>query len=161
MKDKKVIFRIAVWIFLLDQIIKVFIQRNMHLNDQITIIPNFFSLYYVKNTGAAFSILEDNTIILIIISVIFICILNHFIKQEKELTKISIISFGMILGGIYGNLIDRIIYHAVIDFLSFQFFSYSFPIFNVADIAITVGVGLLIINTLFDKEKIKEGVKHD
>lgn len=156
MKNKQKIFKIAILVFVLDQLIKIIVKTNMNIHEQITIIPNFFSLYYVKNTGAAFSILQNNTTLLIIISVIFICLLNYFIKQEKEITKLLIISYGIILGGIYGNLIDRIISHSVTDYLSFNFFSYYFPVFNLADIAIVLGMMLLLICTIIEKKEIKE-----
>ena len=107
----------------------------------------FFSFCYVKNSGAAFSILEDATLLLIIISVLFILLIDNTIKKEyRNLSNLSIISLGMIIGGIFGNLIDRIIYRSVIDFISFSFGNYHFPIFNIADIGITVGVFLLLVD---------------
>ena len=156
MKNKQRILIIAVSTFILDQIIKIIIRNTMNIHDQIKIIPNFFSIYYVKNTGAAFSILSNNTTFLIIISVIFICILNYFIKQEKYISKLTSLSYGLILGGIYGNLIDRIIYHSVTDYLSFKFFSYYFPIFNLADISIVIGMIILLGCTIFEKKDNKE-----
>ena len=155
MNKKEDIYKLTSIILMLDQFIKIIIEKNMHLSQEITIIPNFFSIYYVRNTGAAFSILEDNTLFLIIISVIFIIVLDRFIKNEKNFTKLSIISLGMIMGGIFGNLIDRIINHAVIDYLSFSMLKYSFPIFNLADIGITLGVALYILSMILERKKTK------
>lgn len=155
MKNDKKVDIIAINIFLLDQIIKTLIQRNMNLSQQIKLIPNFLSLIYVKNTGAAFSILKDNTLLLIVISVLFLCILNYLIKKETNLSKLSIYSFGMIMGGVYGNLIDRIIHHAVIDYIAIHIFSYSFPIFNLADMGITIGVVILLITSLLERKQEK------
>ena len=152
MKSRENIFKITAIILMLDQFIKILVNRYMDLGSQIKIIPNFFSLFYLKNTGAAFSILEDNTVILVIISVIIIVILDRYIKTEKNFTRLSEISLGLIMGGIFGNLIDRIIHHGVIDYLSFKFFSYNFPVFNLADMAITIGVGLLLISMIIDKK---------
>lgn len=152
MKSRENIFKITAIILMLDQFIKILVNRYMDLGSQIKIIPNFFSLFYLKNTGAAFSILEDNTVILVIISVIIIVILDRYIKTEKNFTRLSEISLGLIMGGIFGNLIDRIIHHGVIDYLSFKIFSYSFPVFNLADMAITIGVGLLLISMISDKK---------
>lgn len=149
MKNKEDIYKITFIVLLLDQFIKFIINKYMEINTFIKVIPNFFKIYYVRNTGAAFSILENNTILIIIISVVFLVILDYYIKHEKEFTKLSIISLGMIMGGIFGNLMDRIIYHSVIDYLSFA----SFPIFNLADIGICIGVGLLIINEFIKKGK--------
>lgn len=152
MNNKKNIYYISIILLILDQIIKIIIQKNMSLYQEIILIPNFFSLNYVKNTGAAFSILQNNSSILLIISFLSVIILNYYIIKEKNITKLSKISFGLLLGGIYGNLLDRIIYRSVIDYLSFSILNYSFPIFNLADIGITIGVGLIIIETILKKE---------
>ena len=132
----------------------------MNLNQIITIIPNFFSLFYVQNTGAAFSILSDNTPIIVCISMAFIVFLDRQIEKEKNMTNLLKFSYGIILGGVFGNLVDRALNHAVIDYLSFQFFHYSFPIFNLADIAITVGVALVIIDMFLERKK-KKGENHE
>ena len=152
MNRKKLIYYISFFLFILDQIIKFLIQKNMSLYQAKTIIPSFFSLYYVKNTGAAFSILQDSSSIILLISILSIITINYYIVKEKKMTKLSKISFGLLLGGIYGNLLDRIIHKSVIDYLSFSVFNYSFPIFNLADIGITVGVGLIILETILKKE---------
>ena len=149
MNKKEDIFKVTILVFVLDQLIKYYINRFMEQNTGITVIPNFFSILYVRNSGAAFSILENNTILLIVISVVFLIILDRYIKKEKSFTKLSIISLGMIMGGILGNLMDRIIYHSVIDYLSFG----NFPIFNLADVCICIGVTLLIISELIKIRK--------
>lgn len=147
MKNKQKINWIVFVMILMDQLIKILVQRNMKLYEEIKIIPHFFSIHYVENTGAAFSILKDATIILIVISVVLIILINKQIKKEEEkLNTLSIISLGIILGGIFGNLIDRIIHHSVIDYLSFSFGNYSFPVFNLADMGITIGLGLLLFD---------------
>ena len=152
MNNNKPIHYISFFLLILDQIIKLLIQKNMSLYQEITIIPSFFTLYYVKNTGAAFSILQDSSSIILLISILSIITINYYIVKEKKMTKLSKISFGLLLGGIYGNLLDRIIHKSVIDYLSFSIFNYSFPIFNLADIGITVGVGLIILETILEKE---------
>ena len=159
MKNREYIYKITSIVLIIDQIVKLIINNNMKLYQQIKIIPKFFTIYYVKNTGAAFSILEDSTILLTIISVIFIVLLDRMIKKEKHFSNFSAISLGMIMGGIFGNLIDRIIHHAVIDYLSFQIFKYEFPIFNLADIGITVGVAMLIISMFLEKRDNKRSKK--
>ena len=147
MKNKQKINWIVFVVLMMDQLIKILVQKNMTLHEEIKIIPHFFSIYYVQNTGAAFSILKDATILLIMISVVFIVFINKQIKKEEEkLDTISIISLGLILGGIFGNLLDRIIHHSVIDYLSFSFGNYSFPVFNLADMGITIGLGLLLFD---------------
>ena len=153
MNKKEDIFKITVLVLCLDQLIKYYINRFMEINTELKVIPNFFSIFYVRNKGAAFSILENYSFLIVIISVVFLVVLDLYIKKEKKFDKLSIISLGMIMGGIFGNLLDRIIYHSVIDYLSFTIFNYSFPIFNLADICITVGVFLLIINELIKIRK--------
>ena len=152
MNKKEDIYKITIVVLLLDQFIKYMINKFMEINTSIKVIPNFFSIFYVRNKGAAFSILEDSTILIIIISVIFIVILDSYIKKEKNFTPLSVLSLGMIMGGIFGNLMDRVIYHSVIDYLSFG----NFPVFNLADIGITVGVGLLITSEILKIRKDKE-----
>lgn len=154
MNNKGKMYFITCIVLLLDQIVKIIVNNCMTLYDEIKIIPNFFSIYYVKNTGAAFSILENNTTFLIFLTVIFILIIHKYIKNETNITKLSSISFGLILGGMFGNLIDRIIHAGVIDYLSFEFFSYGFPIFNIADIGITLGVSIMLIEMLLEKKRV-------
>lgn len=152
MKNKKIIYTIGMFFMLLDQLIKLIVIKNMTIFQEIKIIPKFFSIYYIENTGAAFSILGNKTILLIIISILCLILLKRYINSLKEVTILKIISLGIMLGGILGNLFDRILYNAVIDYLSFDIFGYSFPVFNLADAGITIGALLLIV-CLFEEEK--------
>ena len=115
----------------------------MELQDTIKVIPGFFNITYVRNTGAAFSILKDSTIFLCILSVICILILIKIIKDFPN-NRYTTLAFGLLFGGIFGNLIDRLFLGSVRDFLSFS----SFPVFNLADSCIVVGVILLIIDLI-------------
>jgi len=151
MKNKEDIYKILSIVLMLDQVIKLLIRSKLELYQTITIIPKFFSITYVENTGAAFSILKDSTTLLTIFSAVILAFLSEYIKKEKNFSKLSILSYGLLTGGIVGNMIDRVLHHAVTDYLSFTFFSYSFPIFNLADIAITVGVFLLMIDMFKEK----------
>lgn len=156
MKNKKRIYQIMSIVFILDQIIKLLIVQHIKIYQKITIIPKFFSIFYVRNTGAAFSILEDSTFFLIIISVLFLIFLHEYLKKEIHYTPLSILSLGFLLGGIFGNLLDRIVYHAVVDYLSFTFGSYEFPVFNLADAAITLGIGIFLCDMLLEERKQKK-----
>lgn len=155
MKNRQEIYKITCIVLMLDQIMKIIVNHTMKLHQEIKIIPNFFSLYHVRNTGAAFSILENNTTFLIILTVILIIVIDRLIRKENNFSKLSILSLGLVMGGMFGNLIDRIIHKGVIDYLSFTIFKYDFPVFNLADIGITVGVFLLLISTLKEKEDNK------
>ncbi|MBR2246691.1 MAG: signal peptidase II [Bacilli bacterium] len=147
MKNKEKVYSVAAILLIIDQFVKLLIKTKMKVLTEIKIIPNFFSIYYVKNKGAAFSILNGKTYIFIIVAILLLFLIDRYLKEEK-FTKLSIISLGMIIGGIVGNLIDRLLYHSVIDYLSFNIFGYNFPVFNIADIGITVGCLLYIIELI-------------
>ncbi len=155
MNSRENIYKITSIILMLDQFIKIIINRYISLGSSVPVIPNFFSIMNLKNTGAAFSILEDSTVLLVIISVIVIVLLDRSIKKISKFEILEEISLGLIMGGIFGNLIDRIIHHGVIDYLSFKIFGYSFPVFNLADMAIVIGVGLYLIEIIKDKQRIR------
>lgn len=138
---------------LIDQISKFFVDSFMSLNSDITIIDGFFSLRYIRNTGAAWGIMSNNTMLLALISVIFLLFFIKFINDNRILTNLDNISFGLIIGGIVGNLIDRLIRTYVIDFFSFNMFGYHFPVFNVADTLIVVAVILLIIESFIGDDR--------
>ncbi len=132
-------------IIFLDQLIKILIDNFLHAD--IIVIKDFLNIIKVYNTGAAFSIFTDQRIFLIVISLIMLFIIIKFIKDYKENFR-NVLAFSLVIGGLVGNLIDRIIYGHVIDYIAFSFGNYNFPVFNLADIAIVVGVGLLFIATL-------------
>ena len=150
---KKKIFIIAIISFLIDQISKIVITNTFSLNETRTIIKSFFSLSYIQNTGAAWGLFEGKTILLAIISLIFLYFFVKYIIELKSINKFNMVSLGLILGGIVGNLFDRIVNNYVIDFLSFRFFSYNFPVFNLADTFIVVGIILIIIETFIEGDK--------
>ena len=141
---KKRPYIIAFIFFLIDLISKQIIMHVMNLNESIKVISHFFSLTYVRNNGAAWSILKDERILLMIVTVIVLFLINKYMNRE-ELSKIEELTYGIIIGGIVGNLFDRIIYGSVIDFLDFNIFGYNYPVFNLADTFIVVGIMLLII----------------
>lgn len=126
----------------IDQLIKLFVISSFNVGKGINIINDFFSITYVKNTGAAFSILSGNRIFLIIITILALIGIYYFlIKEEKK----NLILYGILYGGIIGNFIDRLFRGYVIDFLDFKIFGYDFPIFNFADICIVVSIFLIVI----------------
>lgn len=142
---KKNIYLIAGIGIILDQITKIF--ASLYL-DNIKIINNFFSLTYVKNYGGAWGILNNNLFLLITISIFALLTINKYISSDVDITKLSIVSYGMLIGGIFGNLIDRIFRGYVVDFLNFNIFNYDFPVFNIADMLIVVGIILMIIEVI-------------
>lgn len=133
-------------IFLIDQISKVLIIKSFRVRASLPIIKDFFYLTYTHNTGAAFSILTGRRLFLIITTFIVIMFIIYYLMKNKITSKLELVSFSLIIGGSLGNLFDRIIRGYVVDFLDFRIFSYNFPIFNLADTFIVIGVLLLIIN---------------
>lgn len=146
----KKIYLITFLVTLIDQIIKLFVTFNMNLYQSIEIIKDFFSITYVKNTGAAFSILSGNRILLIIFAVIALNLIYIFLLKDKKLNKLENIIYGVLIGGIIGNLIDRVLFGSVIDYLDFNLFGYNYPVFNFADICMVVSAIILIIITIKD-----------
>ena len=117
----------------------------MNVYDSVSIIPNFFFFFFVRNIGAAFSIMENSRILFIIIGFISLILIYKYLIMNKVINKYLMISYSMLIGGIIGNMIDRIIYGYVIDYLSFNIFGYSAPIFNLADTFIVVSIIMLLL----------------
>jgi len=150
---KKFIILITIVLTAIDQIIKYFITTNLEVYKSIKVIPNFFYLTYVKNDGAAFSMFSGSRLFLIAVAVIVLIILIRSIVVDKNIKKIDIISYSLILSGIIGNLIDRIYIGKVIDYLDFYIFGYNTAIFNFSDICIVVGGIIIIYNLVFKGEE--------
>ena len=140
-----------VLILLFDQLSKFMINLNMKVSESITIIPKFFSITYARNFGAAWSMLEGKTLFFVMIGVIALGFMAYFFKHSKSneyLTKFGLI---LMMSGTLGNLIDRICFGYVRDFLHFVIFNYDFPIFNIADMALCIGVGFLIVDVVLEE----------
>ena len=119
----------------------------------IHVIDGFFSLIYVHNTGAAWSLFEGQSYLLALLAVAALGCMFYF-REILELERASMqLLFGLICGGVVGNLIDRLLYGHVVDFLDFQLPGYHWPTFNIADCGITVGVALYIIYSFLGKEQ--------
>jgi signal peptidase II len=135
----------VVIILVLDQLTKMIVDRTMSLHQSIPIIDGFFSLTYVRNTGAAFGIFAGSheafrLPFLILVSVIALGFVVVMLKRLRDEETGLITALSFIIGGAIGNLVDRVLYGEVIDFLDFYWSNYHWPAFNVADSCITVGV---------------------
>lgn len=138
------------FLILVDQIIKYLVSHNLNLGENVFINP-IFQITYVKNYGAAWNILENQRIFLIIFTSSILFFLLKFLKKVLLFdNKWLISSMILIISGAIGNLIDRIIFGYVIDMIQLNFI--NFPIFNLADIFLCIGVFMVIINILFGKE---------
>lgn len=135
-----------------DILTKYLITSNMSVGETIPIIDGVFHLTYVKNTGAAFSILTGQRLFLILLPLIIVVALVFYIIVKKPKSKLLVLSFSMIIAGGISNLIDRISLGYVIDFLDFRII--NFPVFNFADICVTLGAGLFIGLLLLSKEEV-------
>lgn len=145
MSKKK--FIISIIVFVIDQVSKSIISTYLKINDSVEIIKDFFYIRYINNTGASWGILENNRVLLIILSIIAIIILLRYMNFFKK-TNLNKFGFGFLFGGILGNLSDRVLFGYVKDFFDFIIFNYDFPVFNIADIFIVLGVIILIISIL-------------
>ena len=144
---KKKPYIIAFFFFIVDLLSKQLISHVMTVKDSFKVINKFFYITYVQNKGAAWNILEDQRILLLIISVIVLFLINKTMNKEK-LNNLECFSYGMIIGGIVGNIFDRVFYGFVIDFLDFRIFGYNYPVFNLADSFIVIGIIFMAIITI-------------
>ena len=140
--------------FLIDRITKIIVCSILKTGESIPIIKNFFSITLAKNTGVAFSLLEGKIDIVIIVTLIVLFLIIDMLRKNniKENEKKY---YALMIGGALGNLLDRIIYGYVIDFLDFKIINYNYPIFNIADSCIVVGIILLLMNSIRTKGESK------
>ncbi len=148
MGKNMIVVIISVVVFVIDLITKYMIQNHIALQN-VEIIKGFFSLTYAENTGMAWSLLSGKQAFLSIVSAIAIGVMIYYVVA-KNLDRFTKIALALMIGGAAGNLFDRLFLGYVRDFLDFIIFGYDFPIFNVADSALTIGVILLIIASLIE-----------
>jgi signal peptidase II len=154
-------FLIALLVVLLDRWTKRLVAARIAMYAHIQIIPGFFRLTHTENTGAAFSLFADSpshwkTALLIGFSVIAMLIVSGLLWRQSRALTTTGIALSLILGGAVGNLWDRVASGRVVDFLLFYVKQYQWPVFNLADSAIVVGAGLLVIEILFGKPQVQE-----
>jgi signal peptidase II len=155
-------YLISLAIVLLDQLTKLLVVRSMRLGQNIPIVPGFFDLTFVLNPGAAFSLfatlpewIRNPFFILISVgaAVLIVAYRSRYLRENR----LASVSLALILGGAIGNLIDRLRYGVVVDFLDAHIYQYHWPIFNVADSAISVGVTLLLLEMLLEWRRERKG----
>ncbi len=136
------IWLIAAIVFFIDLFVKTYLHANfLHLS--IPIIKNIFHITVIENSGAAFGILQGKTQLLIYIGILFILFFFFMIKKESRKTLLFFTACGLILGGAISNLYDRIFLGFVVDYIDLRIW----PVFNISDSCITIGAGLLFINS--------------
>lgn len=154
-RDKLPFLTISLIIIALDQLSKIWVIKNIALFGSIDIIQGFFRLFHIRNTGAVWGLLDRNsstiTLILAFFSIAaFLVMLWLFHKTDRS-CRLDLIALSLIMGGALGNIIDRLRYGYVVDFIELYHKNYHFPTFNIADSALTVGVTLLIVSILFKR----------
>jgi len=153
-----VLLMLSVGTILLDQASKAHIMQTMRLHESIPIIPNFFSLTYIRNPGAAFGLLASSSngfrlLFFGLTSLFALILLGTIFVRLRHDDWAGRLSIAGILGGAIGNMLDRLRFGEVIDFLDFYVEGYHWPAFNVADAAISVGVVFLIIHFAMEKRE--------
>ncbi|WP_413558736.1 signal peptidase II [Bdellovibrio sp. HCB209] len=164
---KKYIWLVAIAGFLiaLDQVTKLYVHTHFHLGESLPVIPNFFNFTYVRNFGAAFGFLAEShpsfrELFFLSMPPIALIIILGIMRGVKDDDTKQIIALSSIFGGAIGNYIDRVRFRYVIDFLDFHIYGkWSWPAFNVADMAIVGGVGLLLALMFIENSKKKESEK--
>lgn len=148
-------YGMAVVTLLLDQLIKYLVDTNMQLHQTQPLIPGFIELFYIHNDGAGWGILSGQQGFLITITFVLIGYLIYESYQQRYQHWLVRLSIGLMIGGAVGNLIDRLRLGYVIDMFHFEFI--PFPIFNVADIALTIGIIFAIVALIFEEHIKQEG----
>ncbi len=158
---RKYHFLIAILVVVLDRLSKWLVATNINLHESISILPGFFRLTHVRNSGAAFGLFAESSsewkvAILILFSILALAVVSALLWKNSHSMTTTGVGLALILGGAIGNLWDRLLTGQVVDFLDFYVGSYHWPAFNVADSAIVVGALLLVAEILFAKSPAEQ-----
>ncbi|MHA6251365.1 signal peptidase II [Oceanobacillus sp. CAU 1775] len=151
---------IALILIIIDQVTKWLIVVNMEIGERITIIEDFFYLLSHRNSGAAWGILQGQMLFFYIITIFVIIMIVYYMQKYAKNNTLLAIGLSFILGGAIGNFIDRLLRQEVVDFASFIIVNYNFPIFNVADSALTIGVVLVFIAMIVEEINERKKAKN-
>lgn len=146
---------IALVVIGIDQFTKYLVVRYMEIGESIEVIPSFFYITSHRNAGAAFGILQGQMWLFYIATVVVVFFVVYYLQKRGRDSRMIGIPLALILGGAIGNFIDRLLFQEVVDFLNVYIFTYNYPIFNIADSALVVGVILLTVKLLLDERKEK------
>ena len=140
---------ITIAITVSDQWTKLWVRAEFALGESREVVPGFFSFTYLRNPGAAWGMFGGHNMMLTLLSIIMLAVIFIFRRSFLSDTWEHRIALGLMAGGILGNLMDRVRWGYVVDFLDFNIAGYHWPVFNVADSAICVGVGIYIVSSLW------------
>lgn len=147
---------LALFVILLDQVTKWLIVQRLQLGESIKVIEDFFYITSHRNRGAAWGILQGQMWFFYVITVVVIIGLIYYMQTAVKGKKLFGISLGLMLGGAIGNFIDRVYRKEVVDFVQTFIFGYDFPVFNIADSALVIGVALLMLQMLREEREARE-----
>src|SRR5690625_2186532 len=136
----------------IDQLTKWLVIQKMELYESIPIIDHFFYITSHRNAGAAWGILQGQMVFFYIVTIFVIIGLVYYMEKYARNNKLTAVSLSLILGGAIGNFIDRLLRQEVVDFLDVMIFKYDFPIFNIADSCLVIGVILIFIATIMEEK---------
>ncbi|OFN97972.1 signal peptidase II [Staphylococcus sp. HMSC077B09] len=141
---------VAIAILIIDQVTKLIIATTMNIGDSYEVIPNFLNITSHRNNGAAWGILSGKMGFFYIITIFILIVLVLFYIKEAKYNLFMQVAISLLFAGALGNFIDRLVNGEVVDFVDTNIFGYDFPIFNVADSSLTIGVLFIIIALLKD-----------
>jgi len=141
---------LSILFVIVDQVVKMWIVNNFSLHDGMELIKGLVSILYVRNTGAAWGMFEGKMVFFYLITAVAVGTLLYLMFKEKGKSKLLLTAYSLILAGAVGNFIDRIRLGYVVDMFKFEFI--DFPIFNVADICLTIGVIFLFYYVIFKEQ---------
>jgi signal peptidase II len=158
---RKYHFLIAILVIVMDRVSKWLVAGNITLHDSISVLPGFFRLTHVQNSGAAFGLFAESSsewkvAILILFSIMALAVVSALLWKNSHSMTTTGVGLALILGGAVGNLWDRLLTGHVVDFLDFYLGSYHWPAFNVADSAIVIGALLLVAEILFARSPAEQ-----
>ena len=142
---------VALAVVLLDQATKEWVRGAFSLHESIPVIPGFFHLTYIRNTGAAWGMFSGQNLTLSLLAFAMLLVLVFFRRKIMPPGRLHRIALGLLCGGIVGNLFDRLRLDYVVDFLDFFVREWHWPAFNIADSAICIGVAIYMLGTLLAK----------
>ena len=149
---------LVLWIvaatIIIDQLTKFLVVKYMTIGQSISIIDHFLYITSHRNEGAAWGILQGKMLFFYVVTLIVIGVVILWIRRlEVKKEKLLVIALSLILGGAIGNFIDRVMYQHVVDFINTYIFGYDFPIFNIADSALCIGVFLMAVDAFLDVKR--------
>lgn len=148
----KLLYVVAIAALMVDMLSKFLVSNCLVLSERIEVVPKFFYVTYTKNTGVAFSFLEGRMSFIVIMTVVILLLLVVYLTK-RNLCRLEKVAYGLVLGGAIGNLLNRVMNGYVIDFIDVHIFSYHYPIFNLADTFIVVGIVLILFDMMWKERR--------